>query len=76
MARRVCLAIFFVLPVPVFIPCHEIRIYLWLVFGEGEAIALEDGFVVHLLDRDSALYASHGADELGEAVVAVHIRWG
>ena len=62
------------LPVPILIPCDEVRIQFGLVFGEGHAITLEDSLVVHPLQGDSALHASHGADELGEAVVAIHIR--
>ena len=61
------------LPVPVLIPCDEIRIQLCLVFGESHAIALEDGFVVYMLQGDSALHTSHGGDELGEAIIAIHI---
>ena len=60
-------------PVPILIPYHEVGIQLGLVFGEGQAIALEDGLIIYLLHRDAALHAGHGADELGEAVVAVHI---
>ena len=60
-------------PTEILIPCDEIRIQRFLVFGEGHAISLEDGFVVHLLNGDSALHAGHGGDELGEVVVAIHI---
>ena len=34
---------------------------------------MEDGFIIYPLDGDSALHASHGGDELGEAIIAIHI---
>ena len=60
-------------PAEVFIPCDEIRIQRFLVFGESHAVALEDGFVVYLLDGDATFHASHGGDDFGKVVVAIHI---